>query len=83
MPAGEPRRTRNLTARAIKPADLDSLGENFERAERGFIDLLQIDARQFTINFANNNLLGSGNFIPAYRSSKARVCVTVGMMTTG
>ncbi|MBA4160089.1 MAG: DEAD/DEAH box helicase family protein, partial [Gemmatimonadetes bacterium] len=41
------------------------------------------DAQQFTINFANNNLLGSGNFIPAYRTSKARVCVTVGMMTTG
>lgn len=41
------------------------------------------DAQQFTISFANNNLLGSGNFIPAYRTSKARVCVTVGMMTTG
>ena len=41
------------------------------------------DAQQFTINFANNNLLGSGNFIAAYKSSKARICVTVGMMTTG
>ena len=41
------------------------------------------DAQQFTINFANNNLLGSGNFLPSYRTSKARVCVTVGMMTTG
>jgi len=41
------------------------------------------DAQQFTINFANNTLLGSGNFIPAYKTSKARVCVTVGMMTTG
>jgi type I restriction enzyme R subunit len=41
------------------------------------------DAQLFTINFTNNNLLGSGNFIPAYRTSKARVCVTVGMMTTG
>ncbi len=41
------------------------------------------DAQQFTINFANNNLLGSGNFIPAYKTSKARVCVTVGMMSTG
>ena len=41
------------------------------------------DAQQFTINFANNNLLGSGNFIPTYRTSKARICVTVGMMTTG
>ena len=41
------------------------------------------DAQQFTINFTNNNLLGSGNFHAAYKTSKARVCVTVGMMTTG
>jgi type I restriction enzyme R subunit len=41
------------------------------------------DAQQFTINFSNNNLLGSANFIPGYKTSKARVCVTVGMMTTG
>ena len=41
------------------------------------------DAQQFTINFTNNNLLGSANFVPAYKTSKARVCVTVGMMTTG
>ncbi len=44
----------------------------------------QVDgAQQHTINFTNNNLLGSANFIPAYKTSKARVCVTVGMMTTG
>jgi type I restriction enzyme, R subunit len=41
------------------------------------------DAQQFTINFTNNNLLGSGNFLPDYKTSKARICVTVGMMTTG
>jgi type I restriction enzyme R subunit len=41
------------------------------------------DAQQYTVNFANNNLLGSGNFIPDYKTSKARICVTVGMMTTG
>jgi type I restriction enzyme R subunit len=41
------------------------------------------DAQQFTINFTNNNLLGSANFLPTYKTSKARVCVTVGMMTTG
>ena len=40
------------------------------------------NAQQFTINFANNNLMGSGNFLPSYRTSKARICVTVGMMTT-
>jgi len=44
----------------------------------------QVDgAQQLTINFTNNNLLGSGNFLPAYKTSKARICVTVGMMTTG
>ena len=41
------------------------------------------NAQQFTRNFANNNLLGSGNVLYGYRTSKARVCVTVGMMTTG
>ncbi len=41
------------------------------------------DAQQLTIQFTNNNLLGSGNVISTYRTSKARVCVTVGMMTTG
>ena len=41
------------------------------------------EAQQFAINFSNNNLCGSGNFIPAYKTSKARICVTVGMMTTG
>ena len=44
----------------------------------------QIDgAQQHTINFTNNNLLGSANFISTYKTSKARICVTVGMMTTG
>ena len=41
------------------------------------------DAQQMTINFTNNNLLGSANFLSIYKTSKARVCVTVGMMTTG
>lgn len=41
------------------------------------------DAQQYTINFTNNNLLGSANFLDAYKTSKARICVTVGMMTTG
>jgi len=42
-----------------------------------------IPAQEFAVNFANNNLHGSANFLPAYKTSKARVCVTVGMMTTG
>jgi type I restriction enzyme R subunit len=44
----------------------------------------QVDgAQQHTINFTNNNLLGSANFFTTYKTSKARICVTVGMMTTG
>ena len=44
----------------------------------------QVDgAQQMTINFTHNNLLGSANFIPTYKTSKARICITVGMMTTG
>lgn len=43
------------------------------------------DAQQFAINFSdkNNNLNGRTEFIDGYKSSKTRVCVTVGMMTTG
>ncbi len=41
------------------------------------------NAQQYTINFANNSLLGKANFIESYHTSKARICVTVGMMTTG
>lgn len=41
------------------------------------------DAQQFTINYANNNLNGHTSFVEGYTSSKTRVCVTVGMMTTG
>ncbi len=41
------------------------------------------EAQQYAINFANNNLKGTANTMPEYRTSKARVCVTVGMMTTG
>jgi type I restriction enzyme R subunit len=41
------------------------------------------DAQQHSINFANNKLNGSGNFNPNYKTSKTRICVTVGMMTTG
>ena len=40
-------------------------------------------AQQMSINFSNNNLSGRGNFISDYHTSKTRVCVTVGMMTTG
>lgn len=41
------------------------------------------DRQSFTVNFANNNLNGNTNFLEGYKSSKTRVCVTVGMMTTG
>lgn len=41
------------------------------------------DAQQYTINFQNNNLSGHSRFLEGYKTSKTRVCVTVGMMTTG
>ncbi len=41
------------------------------------------DAQQMTINFTNNNLNGKTTWLEGYKSSKTRVCVTVGMMTTG
>ena len=42
-------------------------------------------AQQYTINFSDksNNLSGTANFEEWYLTSKTRVCVTVGMMTTG
>lgn len=41
------------------------------------------NAQQYTINFSNNNLNGHTRFLNGYKTSKTRVCVTVGMMTTG
>ncbi len=41
------------------------------------------DAQQMAAGFANNNLNGHTRFLEGYISSKTRVCVTVGMMTTG
>lgn len=41
------------------------------------------DSQQMAVNFANNNLNGHTRFADGYNSSKTRVCVTYGMMTTG
>ncbi len=41
------------------------------------------EAQQMTINFTNNNLNGKTTWLEAYKSCKTRLCVTVGMMTTG
>ena len=41
------------------------------------------NSQGFTTNFTNNNLNGKTRWLPSYKSSKTRVCVTVGMMTTG
>ena len=41
------------------------------------------NAQRYTINFQNNNLSGTTKFHDSYKSSKTRICVTVGMMTTG
>ncbi|MDO9463924.1 MAG: DEAD/DEAH box helicase family protein [bacterium] len=40
-------------------------------------------AQQMAINFSNNILNGHTAFKDGYNSSRTRVCVTVGMMTTG
>jgi type I restriction enzyme R subunit len=42
-----------------------------------------VDRQKLTENFTNNRLQGSANFIESYKTSKTRVAVTVGMMTTG
>lgn len=41
------------------------------------------DAKSMTIDFRNNKLNGYSHASDIYRTSKTRVCVTVGMMTTG
>ena len=41
------------------------------------------NSQRMTIDFRNNNLNGQSKINPHYRTSKTRVCVTVGMMTTG
>ncbi len=41
------------------------------------------EAQQMAVRFANNNLNDRTRFLDGYVSSKTRVCVTVGMMTTG
>jgi type I restriction enzyme R subunit len=41
------------------------------------------DSQHFAAKFANNSLNGHTNWLDSYKSSKTRVCVTVGMMTTG
>lgn len=41
------------------------------------------EAQQMSASFANNNLNGHTRFLDGYISAKTRVCVTVGMMTTG
>lgn len=42
-----------------------------------------MNAQTYTTNFQNNNLSGVTKFLESYKSSKTRICVTVGMMTTG
>lgn len=41
------------------------------------------NSQKMTVNFANNNLGGHSDFVENYRTCRTRVCVTVGMMTTG
>ena len=41
------------------------------------------DAQNYTVRFSENDLLGHTRWLENYYSSRARVAVTVGMMTTG
>ncbi|HWT55469.1 MAG TPA: DEAD/DEAH box helicase family protein, partial [Candidatus Microsaccharimonas sp.] len=41
------------------------------------------DAQNYTVRFSENDLLGQTRWLDNYKSSRARVAVTVGMMTTG
>lgn len=47
------------------------------------------NSQRMTVDYSNDKLLGFSNFakgneiLESYKTSKARVCVTVGMMTTG
>ncbi len=41
------------------------------------------DAQQMTINFTENRLSGKSFWLEGYKTSKTRICITVGMMTTG
>jgi len=46
---GTPANIRLESSATITSTDLDALGENFEKAERGFVDLLLLDARGFPL----------------------------------
>lgn len=41
------------------------------------------NSQQMTVDFSNDKLNGFSKWLEDYKTSKARVCVTVGMMTTG
>lgn len=50
FPEGDsPANIRLESTVAIKSSDLDALGENFEKAQRGFVDFLLLDARGFPL----------------------------------
>ncbi len=44
---GAPANIRLEPTVAIRPADLETLGEDFEKVERGFVDFLLLDAHGF------------------------------------
>jgi type I restriction enzyme R subunit len=68
--------TLNEIAHALFPGKYNS---DFAVQVTSIVD----DAQQMAVSFANNNLGGHTRFLEGYISSKTRVCVTVGMMTTG
>ena len=74
---------------AIKSADLDALGDDFEKAERGFVDFLLLDARGFPLIVLEakaedkNPLLGKEQARKYARSQNCRfVILSNGTSTT-
>jgi type I restriction enzyme R subunit len=68
--------TLNKMAHAMHPGKYNS---DFAVQVTSLVD----EAQQMAVSFANNNLNGHTRFLEGYITAKTRVCVTVGMMTTG
>jgi hypothetical protein len=58
----------------IKSADLDVLGENFEKSEKGFVNFLLLDEKSFPLLVLEANFAESRSFTPESRRSASRPC---------
>ena len=81
----------------LKPSDLDAVGENFEKASKGFIDFLLLDNRGFPLIVLEAKLGGEDQDwsarskpanmpdprIAASSSSPTATCITSGTLSAG